>query len=37
MKKLTLFIAAIAAFCMCAQAQEVMSGAIQVGDYENAT
>lgn len=37
MKKLTLFIAAIAAFCMCVQAQEVMSGAIQVGDYENAT
>lgn len=37
MKKLTLFFAAIAAFCMCAQAQQVMDGVIQVGDYENAT
>ena len=36
MKKLTLFIAAIAAFCMCAQAQEVKTGVIEVGDYTNA-
>ena len=37
MKKLILLIAAVAAVSMCAQAQEVKSGAIEVGEYTNAT
>lgn len=37
MKKLILFFAAVAAMSMCAQAQEVKTGEIEVGDYTNAT
>ena len=37
MKRLTLFIAVVAAFCMCGQAQEVKNGAIEVGDYSSAS
>lgn len=37
MKKLTLLIAAVAAISLCAQAQDMMSGVIEVGDFENAT
>lgn len=37
MKKLILFIAVVAAFSMCALAQEVKRGVIEVGDYTNAT
>ena len=37
MKKLTLFIAAVAAFSMCVQAQTVKDGFIEVGDYSNAS
>lgn len=37
MKKLALFIVAIAAFSMCAQAQNLNVGIIQVGDYDNPT
>lgn len=37
MKKLTLLIAAIAAIGMCAQAQEVKNGVLEVGDYSGAT
>lgn len=35
MKKLTLFIAVVAAFSMCAQEQEMRYGEIEVGDYSN--
>lgn len=37
MKKLTLLIAVVAAFSMCAQAQQVKHGVIEVGDFANAT
>lgn len=37
MKKLTLFIAVVAAVSMCAQAQQVKSDAIQLGEFENPT
>ena len=37
MKKLTLILAAVAAFSMCAQAQQILDGVIEVGDYENPT
>ena len=37
MKKLTLLIAAVAAIGLCAQAQGVKSGIIEVGDYTGAT
>lgn len=37
MKKLTLLLAAVAAFGMCAQAQQVMDGVIEVGDFSNAS
>lgn len=37
MKKLTLFVAAVAVFCMSAIAQEVKTGVIEVGDFDNAT
>lgn len=37
MKKLTLLIAAVAAIGLCAQAQGVKSGVIEVGDYTGAT
>ena len=37
MKKLTLLLAAVAAFGMCAQAQQVLDGVIEVGDFSNAS
>lgn len=37
MKKLSLFLAAVAAICMSAGAQQVKSGVIEVGDYTGAT
>ena len=37
MKKLTLFVAAVAAFCFSAMAQVVNTGVIEVGDFDNAT
>ena len=37
MKKLNLFLAAVAAFSLSTQAQNVVSGIIEVGDFENAT
>jgi hypothetical protein len=36
MKKLTLLIAIVAAFSMCALAQDVKSGILEVGDFDNA-
>ena len=37
MKKLTFLLAAVAAICMSAGAQQVKSGVIEVGDYTNAS